>query len=366
MSNTATTKTTAAANNPTKKTGFTSKLVPFVPTALFDRVRAEAEARRLVANAVIICGWLLAQIDPALLVYEMAYQRSRNKRISAAKLAAHYVPIAEAPIIVNYRDGLFVVTDGCHRTMHALETGRGLVTVLVHLDANGNGISFEDEAKAFSNQNSGTVEMKQHDTFAANLICGERVDTDISKVCTQFCISVTRNTKTSENDVCLTALNEARKITKDHGYKGFHWCISTIDECGWLGRGGLNNYVLKAMRQVYRKHDLAGDLNAAHDNIVGSFLGFDLPALRVELAAAWPHYPDVRKAIPLLVNCVADGKIVLDSNCNLPVVAQLRAYKDTVMQYVEEKHRNGNADAKQKNADDAKDGKPAVVRKTKK
>lgn len=40
------------------------------------------------------------------------------------------------------------------------------------------------------------------------------------------------------------------------------------------------------------------------------------------------------------------------------VVAQLKAYKDAVMQYVEEKHRNGNADVK--------DRKPAVVRKTKK
>lgn len=374
MSDANKTKTvTDPANASTPKTGFASELTPFVPPALFDRVRAEAEARRLVNSATIIGKWFLAQIDPTLIVYEMAYQKSRNETIDTSKLKANYCELAETPIEANYRDGLFVTSNGCHRNMLAIQKGKSLVTVLVHIDPNGNGVSFEDEAKAFSNQSSGSTEMTQHDTFEANLIWGDPIDTAISQVCTEFDISVTRNKKNSEGRACLTALNDARNITRAHKYDGFHWCVSTIEECGWLQSGGLNNYMLTAMRQVYRKHSMAGDLNEAHGRIIANFFGFHLPTLRIELVRAWPYYPDVRKSIPLLVNCVADGKIMLDSNCNLPIVAQLKAYKETAAQYVEENHRNKNSkqkttakNGKSEKTTAPKNGKTAIVHKTRK
>ena len=322
------TNTASGHMNPTTSV---SQLVPFVHESEFDEALAMTEARTCVQNGHLVMGRMLAEIDPRLLVYDMSYQGPRNAPIDTSKLEKNFNPLAFEPITVNYRDGLFVTCNGCHRAEYAIKAGFKTVLVIVMVDQNLNGYSYEREAEAFANQGTGTVEMTQHHTFQGNVISGNDVDVAIQVLCAEKGIIVTRAIGPKSGGVPrLSGLRTARGIVRNHGAASLKWCVETIEACGWLNQqNSLSHPVLESMRRIYVKAD--GDavvLDEYRRKLKASLLGFDLNHLCAELNAAWPHTrSDNRTRLPLLVECIANGSVLLDATCSLPLVIQLSGYK---------------------------------------
>ena len=289
------TNTASGHMNPTTSV---SQLVPFVHESEFDEALAMTEARTCVQNGHLVMGRMLAEIDPRLLVYDMSYQGPRNATIDTSKLEKNFNPLAFEPITVNYRDGLFVTCNGCHRAEYAIKAGFKTVLVIVMVDQNLNGYSYEREAEAFANQGTGTVEMTQHHTFQGNVISGNDVDVAIQVLCAEKGIIVTRAIGPKSGGVPrLSGLRTARGIVRNHGAASLKWCDAVVPD-------------------EYRR------------KLKASLLGFDLNHLCAELNAAWPHTrSDNRTRLPLLVECIANGSVLLDATCSLPLVIQLSGYK---------------------------------------
>lgn len=307
-------------------------LTPFVSKLQFDIIRAWNEIKFKAANGQIIENRMLVSIDPKLLVFDMSYQRAKSGNIDTTKLDKNFNPDAYGSIIVNYRDGLFIVCDGCHRVAYAIKNGFKTITAEVRIDANGNGMSYQQEAAAFSKQNSGTVEMTQHHTFRGNVIAGDECDTIIDKLCSEMGILVTRSIGPREGgEPRLTGLKMARDIVASHGAEGLHWCIETIQTCGWLTqRNGLSSPALDGMRRAYAQAKGSKTKLDEYANLLkNSLLGTSFDTLSAELTYAWPlNRSDNRARIPLLIECIVAKTVMLDPNCNLPLGIQLSGYKN--------------------------------------
>ena len=338
--------TNTASRNAASATSV-SQLVPFVHESEFDEARAVAEARACVQNGHMVMNHMLAEIDPRLLVYDLSYQGSRNTTIDTSKLEKNFNSLAFEAVSVNYRDGLFVAFNGCHRAEYAIKAGFKTILVIITVDQNLNGCSYEREAEAFANQGTGTVEMTQHHTFQGNVIAGDDVDVAIQALCAEKGIVVTRAIGPKSGGVPrLSGLRTARGIVRNHGAACLKWCVETVEACGWLNQqNSLSHPVLESMRRIYVKAD--GDavvLDEYRRKLKASLLGFDLNHLCAELNAAWPHTrSDNRTRLPLLVECVANGSVLLDATCNLPLVVQLSGYKDVTDEPCPRKRPDGTA-----------------------
>lgn len=128
-------------------------------------------------------------------------------------------------LIVNYReDGYFYVMDGQHRLQAARAKGIESLNCRCFV-----GLTIKEEAQWYADQNKGTKGLAPFDSYKANIVYGEPIDTAIKDVCSCYKVRVE---KTNAPNV-LRGLTVTRKLVKADGKDCLHWIFQTIVNSGW-------------------------------------------------------------------------------------------------------------------------------------
>lgn len=142
------------------------------------------------------------------------------------------------PITVNYRsDGFYYVINGQHRTEAAKAKGINQIVCDVFV-----GLTLKEEADLFAGQYDGTTKLNPIDSYRANIIRREEIDTLIKEVCDKYGVSVTHN----KAPKVLGSLTVVRNIVKPsvtnsggkssdakENVKIVDWIFDIFKQSGW-------------------------------------------------------------------------------------------------------------------------------------
>lgn len=142
------------------------------------------------------------------------------------------------PITVNYRsDGFFYIINGQHRETAAEMLGINQIVCDVFV-----GLSLKEEAELFAGQYDGSTKLNPVDSYRANIIRGEEVDTLIKGICDQYGISVSHE-KAPKVLGSLTVIRNIVKpsVTNSGGkssdpkenVKIVDWIFDIFKQSGW-------------------------------------------------------------------------------------------------------------------------------------
>lgn len=199
----------------------------------------------ILENAHNIGGKKFAFVPIDEIEIDNGYQRPLRNKVS--RMATNWDYNLCDVVLVSYRKDKFYVIDGQHRVAAAKRVGiKFLPCQIVE------GLSREDEAIRFVALNSNSSRLSQHDTWKANLLCGNPVDTEVKRICDKWGIDV--SDAQGGRAKRLGSLYTARQIVKTHGADVFDWILGVLHEAQWnLVKGGHSDEILRALRNVYRK-----------------------------------------------------------------------------------------------------------------
>ena len=143
-------------------------------------------------------------------------------------------------ITVNYRnDGYFYVINGQHRTEAARKNGIKNLLCDVFV-----GLSLAEEAELFVTQYDGNTKIRPTDSYRANILRGEIVDTTIKNICDEYGLTITR----AKVPCSMKSITVVRRIV-NQGIKGkdeaeqkvicesnaekVRWIFDIISKSGW-------------------------------------------------------------------------------------------------------------------------------------
>lgn len=168
---------------------------------LVNITQAQAEGYSndvIIANAQNVYGKKYAIIPVSEIDIDPAYQRKQKDK-SIMKLARGWDEELYDPIKVTYREGRFKVNDGGHRLLAQIANGRKNVVCQICGKS-----TLQDEATRFVRQDALTTKLKPIDTFKANIVIGEPVDTAIKRICDANMIAIPKNgTSYNPNTLCI-------------------------------------------------------------------------------------------------------------------------------------------------------------------
>lgn len=165
---------------------------------------------------------MIADIPLSLLRIDDSYQRTISNNVK--RLMLNWDESKCTALIVSYRDGYFWIVDGQHRFLVAQKLGLSHLVCEVFL-----GLNVEDEARIFASQNENITRLTPFDTFKANLVFNEKVDTDIKKVCDKYNIVVKKSTASKT----LKSVTSARSVVRGEGATALSWIFDVIIKSNW-------------------------------------------------------------------------------------------------------------------------------------
>lgn len=164
------------------------------------------------------------------------------------------------PITVNYRsDGFWYVINGQHRETAAEMLGITQIVCDVFV-----GLSLKEEAELFVGQYDGTTKLNPIDSYRANIIRGEEVDTLIKDVCDKYGISITYD----KAPKVLGSLTVVRRIVKPsiirsggkssdakENIKIVDWIFDIFKQSEWEGYNDTYNAdMIQALWYIWRNN----------------------------------------------------------------------------------------------------------------
>lgn len=178
------------------------------------------------------------------------------------------------PITVNYRsDGYYYVINGQHRTEAAKAKGISQIVCDVFV-----GLTLEEEAELFAGQYDGNTKLDPIDSYRANIIRGEEVDTAIKGVCDRYGISITRDNAPKT----LRSLTVVRRIVKPskgmpnksqsvmENAKIVDWMFDIFRESGWEDyKDTYNADIMQSLWYIWRNNKEM--LNTTKDKLIDFF-----------------------------------------------------------------------------------------------
>lgn len=236
-------------------------------------VEQKAESLAFLRTAVEIGNKVLCCIPIKLLKidHEM-YQRPLQK--SFKYILDNWDDNKCDPITVNYRsDGYYYVINGQHRTEAAKAKGISQIVCDVFV-----GLTLEDEAELFAGQYDGNSKLDPIDSYRANIIRGELVDTTIKGVCDKYGVSVTRD----KAPRTLKSLTVVRRIVKpakgvsdkskaaEENAKIVDWMFDIFKQSGWEDyKDTYNADIMQCLWYVWRNNN--DMLNSTKDKLIDFF-----------------------------------------------------------------------------------------------
>lgn len=201
----------------------------------------------IILNALRVGNKRLAYIPLTELRLDDAYQRAQQNTLKA--LSREWDVNKCETIQVSYRDGVFYITDGQHRYLAAIENGETHLVAEIR-----SGLTQEDEARLFVEQNKNVKPLSPYDTFNGNILIGDPVDTAISELCKKYNIVVS-GAKGIKPPATLGSLSVARSVVKQNGSKAFDWILSIIKGANWTEEtNAYGSFTIRPLNSLYVNH----------------------------------------------------------------------------------------------------------------
>lgn len=200
----------------------------------------------VLANASELDGKKFANIPLSILCVDDDYQRITGGKLK--KLVKEWNKDYCNPLLVSYRDDRFYILDGQHRWLAAKSNNVECLPCKIYV-----GLSKTEEAKIFARQDTCVTRLTPYDTYKANLIIGDVVDTAIRAVCAKYGVTVDKKRITKPAN--LNAVVAARQIYSSCGKDGLEWVFSVIYKSGWHKcRKAYGKVILNALRFTYEHY----------------------------------------------------------------------------------------------------------------
>ena len=243
---------------------------------------------------------LIAHIPVHLIKVDHRYQRE----IKHNALINRWDPDKSSIITLSYRKGepdVFYLIDGQHRVDAARKNGTDSLLAEIFV-----GLTLEEEAEMFATQNDGTAKLATCDTYKANLIFGEKIDTAISNVCKKYGVIVSRFRKPKY----LSGLGEARINVKMYGEKCLDWTLGIIDGADWdVHKHPYTASWLRAFRFAYAENIY--DVDSAKSNLVKVLRDCNPAMISVFASVSYPNL-ESRKGVCVALDKIAKGHVSID------------------------------------------------------
>lgn len=234
---------------------------------------AAAQAKAIVTSGLpLVCNRMHACVPLNAIYIDMGYQRESG---NSTKLRKNFDIQLMMPIVLSYRDGLLFNIDGNHRAQEFHSRGGTQIEALINFN-----MTFEDEARCFNRQNSGTTTLKNRDLFKSGQACSASADVDLATICDALNISVAGHTTKQPSDKHLTALADARNISMTLGMDGLVWIFGVMDAAEWFTRDGGCAAVLKALKHAYITGVNEGNLDAYAANLIANLSKTDFKTFK--------------------------------------------------------------------------------------
>lgn len=243
---------------------------------------------------------LVAHMPVDVMRLDYRYQRE----IKHNALINKWDPDKSSIITLSYRKGepdVLYVIDGQHRVQAAKKNKTESLVAEVFTD-----LTLEEEAEMFATQNIGTAKLATSDTYKANLVYGEKIDTAISNVCERYGVTVSRFRKPKY----LSGLGEARVNVKMYGEKCLDWTLRVIDGADWdVHKQPYTASWLRAFRFAYAEN--ISDVMTAQNNLIKTLVNCNPAMISVFASVSYPNL-ESRKAVCVALDKIAKGIVNAD------------------------------------------------------
>lgn len=193
-----------------------------------------------------------ALLPVSLLHIDQTYQRELDKA-HVSEMSKNWDPDFCDDLVVSFRDGDdgfgFFVLDGQHRLEVARLKGINMLPCVIY-----EGMSVEDEAKKFGEQDCRRKKLNNFDQFKCRAVWRHEDTIIVKRVCDEYNVSYSKSNKSTKP--LLSAINAAILSCRKHGEEGVRWIFDTIQKLGW--HNDCNAYsraVINALSNVYGMHE---------------------------------------------------------------------------------------------------------------
>lgn len=231
----------------------------------------------ILENAHNIGGKKFATIPVSEIKIDAGYQRRLREKVN--RMVANWDYNLCDVVLVSYRNNKFYVIDGQHRVAAAKRVGAEFLPCQIV-----EGLSREEEATRFVALNSATSPLSQYDTWKANLLCGDPVDTEVKRICDKWGVAIFDSRGSVPGK--LGSLYDARKIVRRCGYGALDWILETLHKAQWhMIKGGHNGAILNAINNVWKEFDVG-----VSDYVVSIIKSKTPSTLRAVAQDTYPEY----------------------------------------------------------------------------
>lgn len=238
----------------------------------------------IVANSTNCFGKKYAKIPTSEIFIDPQYQRIQTES-KVRELVRNWNEDLYEPIKVTYRDNKFFANDGGKRLRAQIAMGRRDVVCEI-CDEN----TIHAEAARYINQAKYVTRFRPKDTFKANLLLGDTVDTTLKAVCDEFCVSLPLDDSRDATGA-VTNLSVVRNIIRVLGEGGLRWIFSIIRDCGWENaKRGYDRNIIEALKFIYMTY--SDNLDAVASVITGYFTSNNIMPLTFKSTSV-KNYPDI-------------------------------------------------------------------------
>lgn len=251
-------------------------------------------AENTIRNARELWGKKLAEVPVELMRIDKHYQRAISAIIS--QLIKKWGNEKCLFLLVSYRDGVFYIIDGQHRWEAAKAIGIDHLPCIIFT-----GLTWQEEARIFAEQNKNITKLTPFDTFKANVACGDisypeiKTDLELKSICDRHGITVQKSTRVKT----LKSVTRGRDIINQAGAGGLEWIFTLIESIHWeVHKETYASKMLDLFKWIYMDYK---SNTTAENHKLFDFMATTTP---IELdALAKVHYPKQRTSIGLKSLC---------------------------------------------------------------
>lgn len=202
----------------------------------------DMNVNEVLAKSIKIGNVTICEI-PVNMICADNYQRGVTD--SVKRLIAEWDWKRLSPLVVNLREGKLYCIDGKHRIVAAKQLHIDKLPCIVHM-----GLSRDQEADLFANQNRNVKQLRPVDTFRANASIVNTDDFKIKSLCGKYNVAISGyGTKKLGRISCIARVRSIYNMKGANGVECLDWILNTIDKANW--HNVPNAYSYKVINTLY-------------------------------------------------------------------------------------------------------------------
>lgn len=247
----------------------------------------------------------VCNVEVDVLSMDMDYQRDSQQKSKRLRQEFDYNKLD--PITLSYRDGLLFVIDGGHRIDAAIYNGIHILPACIH-----EGMTKEEEAERFAEQDRNEVGLRPYDKFKAHLVYSEPIDTAIKTVCDKYGLTVSEKGKGVDRP--MTAIDGCRSIMKSVLFDGaacLDWMFGIMDKVNWLENKAAITKIVDAFRSAYTEAIREDRVEEYTANLIEGLSHINVKHFTGYASVKFPQF-DHRMSAKAAMQAIARGDITFD------------------------------------------------------